>query len=52
MQEKCCTNTERISKFENKEKPMVADNDSLNYFLPGPNGDNNKRLSAEITQQM
>ena len=46
------TNTDNVSKFENEDKPMVADNDNYNikYFPPGPNSDNNKRVSTEITQ--
>ena len=33
---------------------MVTDKEpnTINYFLPGPNQDNNKRASAEITQQL
>ena len=33
---------------------MVTDKEpnTINYFLPGPNQDNDKRLSAEITQQL
>ena len=33
---------------------MVTDNDNNNikYFLPGPNSDSDKRVSAEITQQL
>ena len=52
--EKCYTNTDRISKFHNKDAPMVIDNElyTINYFLPGPNEDNNKRASAEITQEI
>ena len=48
--EKCYTNTDSISKFENKDKPAVIENDKIRYFLPGPNRDNDKRESAEITQ--
>ena len=52
--EKSYANTGSISEFENKDKPMVIDNESntINYFLPGPNQDNDKRVSAEITQQL
>ena len=41
-------------KFDNKEKPMVTDKEpnTINYFLPGPHQDNDKRVSAEITQQL
>ena len=33
---------------------MVIDNESktINYFLPGTNQDNDKRVSADITQQL
>ena len=33
---------------------MVIDKEpnTINYFLPGPNQDNDKRPSAEITQQL
>ena len=50
--EKYCTNTDSISKFQNKDKPMVTDNDSIKYFLQGPNSDINKRVSTEIIQQL
>ena len=45
-------NTDSNSKSNNKDKPMVTDNESstINYFLPGPDQDNNKRVSAEITK--
>ena len=49
--EKSCTNTDSISKFENNGKSMVTDNDTINYFLPSPNRNNDKRMSVEITQQ-
>ena len=44
------TNTD-ISKCNKKDKPEVTDNESsiMNYFLPGPNQDNDKKVSAEIT---
>ena len=47
-------NTDSISKFENKGKPTVIDKEpnTINYFIPGPNQDNGKRASAEITQQL
>ena len=47
-------NTDSISKSNNKDKPIVTDNENskLNYFLPGPNKDNDKKWSAEITQQL
>ena len=46
------TNTDNISKFEKKDKPTVTDNDNYNrkYFLSGPDSDNDKWLSAEITK--
>ena len=46
------TNTDNISKFEDEEKPMVTDNgnNNIEYFLPGPNSDNDKRVRAEITK--
>ena len=39
---KCYANTDNISKFDNKDKPMVIDKepDTINYFLPGLNQDN------------
>ena len=42
------TNTDSISKFKNEDKPMGTDNDnnSMKYFLPGPNSNNSKRVSA------
>ena len=42
--DKCYANTDRISEFENKDKPMVFDKEpnTINYFLPGPNQDNDK----------
>ena len=41
-----------VSKFENKDKPMVTDNDNNNmkYFLPGPNSNNDKKVTALTTQ--
>ena len=50
--EKCCTNTDSIFKFENKDKAMVTDNDNIEYFLPGPNSNIDKKVSTEITQQL
>ena len=52
--EKWYVNTDSISNFDNKEKPTVTDKEcnTINYFLPGPNQDNDKRVSAEITQQL
>ena len=36
---KCYANTDSISKFDNKDKPMVTDKEpnTINYFLPGLN---------------
>ena len=31
---------------------MVADKDKINYFLSGPNRDNDKGASTEITQKL
>ena len=52
--EKRYSNTDSISKFENKDKPMVSDKEpnTTNYILPGPNRDNDKRVSDETTQQL
>ena len=50
--EKCYINTDSVSKFENKDKPVVTDNDKMHYFLPGPNRENDKRTKTEITQQL
>ena len=50
---KCYINTDNNSKSGNKDKLMVIDNENskMNYFLPGPNQDNDKRVNAEITLQ-
>ena len=42
------TNTDNISKSNKKDKPMVTDNvnSQINYYLPGPNQDNEKKMSA------
>ena len=52
--EKCYINTDSNSKSDNKYKPMITANESskISYFLPGPNQDNDKRASTEITQQL
>ena len=52
--EKCYANTDNILKCGNKERPTVFDKEPnmINYFLPGPNQDNDKGVSAEITQQL
>ena len=51
---KCYTNTDSISKFDNTGKPMVNNklSNTIDYFPPGPNYNNDKRVSAEITQQL
>ena len=48
------TNTDNISKSNNKDKPKVTANENgiINYFFPDPNKDNNKKVSAEKTQQL
>ena len=47
--EKCYTNTNSISmsKSDNTEKPMVNNilSNTIDYFLPGPNGDSDKKAS-------
>ena len=47
------TNTDSISKSDNTDKLMVNNklSNAIDYFLPGPNCDNDKRVSTEITQQ-
>ena len=50
--EKCCTNTDSILNFENKDKATVTDNDNIEYFIAGPNWNINKRVSAEISHQL
>ena len=30
----------------------MVNNNKINYFLPGPNHDNDKRMSAEVTKQL
>ena len=52
--EQCCVSTDTISKFKNKDKSMVIDNEpnKIKYFLPSPSQDNNKRVSVEIRQQL
>ena len=51
---KCYTNTDSNINSDNKDKPMIIDNENnkKNYFLPGSNYDNDKKLSTEITQQI
>ena len=52
--EKCYTNTDSISKSDNPDKLMVDNklSNTIDYFLPGPNWDIDKKVSAEITQQL
>ena len=47
-------NTDNVSKFKNENKPMITDNDNNNkkYFFPGPNSNNDKRDTIEITLQL
>ena len=45
-------NTDSISKSDNKDKPIDKEPNTINYFLPGPNQDNKKWGSVEITQQL
>ena len=42
--EKCYANTHSISKIDNKDTSIVIDKklNTINYFLPGPNQDNDK----------
>ena len=51
---KSYANIDAISKFKNKDKPMVIDKEpnTISYFISGPNQDNNRRVSAELTQQL
>ena len=48
----CYTNTNSNSESDNKDKPMLINNEhrKINYILPGPNLDNAKTASAEVTQ--
>ena len=43
-----------FQKIDNKDKPTVIDKEpnTINYFLLDPNQDNDKKASAEITQQV
>ena len=48
--ERYYTNTGNLnSKSNNIGKPTVNNNE-INYFLPGPNQENDKKVSAEIKQ--
>ena len=46
---KSCASKDTISKFGNKDKPAVSDKEpnTISYFLPGPNQDNDNRVSVE-----
>ena len=50
--EKCYTNPDSISKSDSTDKPIVNNklSTTIDYFLPGPNCDSDKKTSAEITQ--
>ena len=50
-EERCCTNTDSISKFANntKLKADVKANKTPEYFLAGSTHDSDKRKSAEST---
>ena len=52
--EKCCVNTNTISKFKSKDKSTVIDNEPnrINYLLPHPRQDKDKKVSAEIMHQL
>ena len=52
--EKCYINTDSILKSDNTDKPMVNNklSNTIDYFLPGPSYDSDKKTSAEITQQL
>ena len=52
--EKCYTNTDSISKSNNKTKPVVKSklSERIEYFLSGPSYDSDKKRSAETTQQL
>ena len=47
-------NTDSISKFDNKDRQKVTDKEpsTINYFLLGPNEDNDKKESVKIMQQL
>ena len=48
------TNTDSSSKSDNTDKQKVENKlyNTIDYFLPGPSHDNDKRVSAKITQQL
>ena len=52
--EKCYTDTDCISKFNNRNKPKVNNQlpNTIEYFLSGPSYEHDKKKSAKITQQL
>ena len=52
--EKCYTNADSISKSNSKDKPTVNNqlSNMVDYFIPEPNYDNDKKKSAGITEQL
>ena len=52
--EESCANMDPVSKFENKDKPVVIDKElnTISYSLPGPDWDNERRVSLVITQEL
>ena len=52
--EKYCTNTDSISKSNNKSKPMAKSrlSETIEYFLSGLSYYSKKKRSAEFTQQL
>ena len=51
--EKCYTNTDNISKFDNTDMSMVNNklSNTIDYFLLGPSHSSDKKKSGDITQQ-
>ena len=52
--EKCYTNMDRISKSNNKTRPMVKSNSykTIEYFLSGLSYENDKKRSVQTTQEI
>ena len=52
--EKCYTNTDSISKYNNKYMSMVNNqlSNTVEYFLWGLSYDSDKKKSAQLTQQL
>ena len=52
--EKCYIHKDCISKSDNTDKSQINNKlaNAIGYFLPGPNCDSDKRMNAEITQQL